>query len=228
VGVAKQTIIADEQLRGRKRMTTGANKDGYHLRGVDIERDITVTKWEDLRTAGPGEQSPKGGGELQMTRCIELGHVFKLGNKYTKAMNCTFLDENGKSQIMEMGCYGIGVSRIVASIAEAYHDERGVFWPAEVAPFDVHLLLVDKDEELVAAAEKLYTDLRAAKVDVLFDDRNERPGSKFADADLFGIPVQVVIGKTTRESGEAEIRQRKDKSSRNVPLADVLTNLVQA
>lgn len=225
VGVEKQTILCDENLRGRKRMTTGANKDGFHLRSVDVERDIKVSQWADLREAQEGEASPKGGGALKKSRCIELGHVFKLGNKYTKAMNATFLDENGKTQIMEMGCYGIGVSRIVAAVAEIHHDERGVVWPKEVAPFDVHLLLLDKDEELVSAAEKLYTQLRAQNVDVLFDDRNERPGSKFADADLFGIPTQIVIGKTTRETGLAEIRNRADKSSTQVALDEVIAHL---
>ncbi|HEX8834623.1 MAG TPA: proline--tRNA ligase, partial [Abditibacteriaceae bacterium] len=218
-------IIADETLHDRKRMTTGANKDGWHLRGVDVARDISVSSWADLRTAQPGEASPKGGGELQMSRCIELGHVFKLGNKYTKAMNAKFLDENGKEQIMEMGCYGIGVSRIMATIAESFHDERGVIWPRAVAPFDVHLLVLDKDAELIAVAEKLYAELKAAGVDVLFDDRNERPGSKFADADLFGAPLQVVVGKTTRETGEVEIRNRADKSSQTVAVSEVLNTI---
>jgi prolyl-tRNA synthetase len=226
IRVLNQTILCDENLRGRKRMTTGANKDGFHLRGVDVERDIQVSQWADLREAQEGEASPNGGGALKKSRCIELGHVFKLGNKYTKAMNATFLDENGKTQIMEMGCYGIGVSRIVAAIAEIHHDERGVVWPREVAPFDVHLLLLDKDEELVAAAETLYAELQAKNVDVLFDDRNERPGSKFADADLFGIPTQIVIGKTTRESGQAEIRNRADKSSTQIALDDVVSHVV--
>jgi prolyl-tRNA synthetase len=137
-------------------MTTGANKDGFHLRGVDISRDIDVTDWADLRTANAGEKSPLGGGELQETACIELAHIFKLGNKYTKAMNATFLDENGKSQIFEMGCYGIGVSRILAAIAETHHNDRGLIWPDSVAPFDVHVLALDKNPELQADAEKLY------------------------------------------------------------------------
>lgn len=222
VKLEKVWTIADEALKGRTRMTTGANKDGFHLRGVDIERDIKVSQWTDLRTAQAGEESPLGGGALQVSKCIELGHVFKLGNKYTKAMNAKFLDENGKEQIIEMGCYGIGVSRVVATIAENACDERGIIWPREIAPFQVHLLVLDKDAELVEIAESLYAEMKGAGIDVLFDDRNERPGSKFADADLFGIPVQVMVGKTTREAGEVEIRQRADKSSRNVPVAEVL------
>jgi prolyl-tRNA synthetase len=227
VDLKSHRIVADEALRGRKRMTTGANADGFHLRGVDVERDISVSQWADLRTAQPGETSPNGG-ELQVARSIELGHVFKLGNKYTKAMNAKFLDESGKEQIIEMGCYGIGVSRIVAAIAEIHHDERGIVWPREVAPFQVHLLLLDKDAELTAIAEKLYGDLRAAGVDVLFDDRNERPGSKFADADLFGVPTQIMVGKTTRESGQVEVRQRADKSSTQLPANAVLAYLSAA
>ena len=222
VRVLDTTIIADESLRGRTRMTTGANRDGFHLRGVDIARDITVSNWADVRVAQEGEMSPRGGAALKISRCIELGHVFKLGNKYTKAMDAKFLDANGKNQIIEMGCYGIGVSRIVAAIAEAHADERGVIWPQSVAPFQTHLLLLDKDEELVALAEKLYEELRAAKVDVLFDDRNERPGSKFADADLFGIPTQILIGKKTRESGQIDVKNRADGSVQSVAAEDVV------
>lgn len=225
VGITSTPIVADEVLRNRKRMTTGANKDGFHIRGVDVERDIEVSNWADIRNARAGEKSPKGGGVLGESACIELGHVFKLGNKYSKAMNATFLDENGKAQIFEMGCYGIGVSRILAAIAEAHYDERGVLWPKSVAPFDVHLLLLEKEEELKALAEKLYTDLQTAGHDVLFDDRNERPGPKFADADLFGIPVRVVIGKTTKESGEVEIKSRDGSVSTRVLPDAVLQSL---
>lgn len=225
VNLHNTTIIADETLRGRTRMTTGANRDGLHLRGVNVARDISVTTWADLRTAREGEASPKGGGPLQKARCIELGHVFKLGNKYTKAMNCTFSDENGKTQIMEMGCYGIGVSRIVAAVAEAHADERGVAWPAALAPFDAHLLLLDKDAELVEAADKLYDELNAAGIDVLYDDRADRPGAKFADADLFGIPVQIVVGKTLRDSGQVEVKQRASGEKELLAPADILGRL---
>jgi prolyl-tRNA synthetase len=222
VGVDKVRIIADEALSGRTKMTTGANKDGYHLRGVSVARDIKVEKFADLREAREGESSPLGGGALQSAKCIEIGHVFKLGNKYSKAMNAVFLDQNGKSQIIEMGCYGIGVSRIMAAVAEASRDERGPIWPAELAPYAVHLLLLDKDESVKAIAESLYEDLKNAGIEVLYDDRNERPGAKFADADLFGIPTQIVVGKTTKESGEVELRRRSDKSSENVAVGEVL------
>ena len=222
VGVSGLKVLCDENLRGRARMTTGANKDGFHLRGVDVTRDLPAAKYFDLREAGAGEQSPNGGGPLEAVRCIELGHVFKLGNKYSRAMNASFLDANGKAQIMEMGCYGIGVSRIMATIAEAHRDERGIIWPATVAPFDVHLLLLDKGEELETIAQNLYETLRERGLEVLWDDRNERPGAKFADADLFGIPTQILVGKTTKESGEVEVRRRADKSSEKMSLEAAL------
>ena len=222
VGLEKTWIIADEALRGRAKMTTGANEDGFHLRGVNIERDVQVTKWADVREARAGEGSPRGGGPLESAKCIELGHVFKLGSKYTKAMNATYLDQNGKKQTPEMGCYGIGVSRIMAAVVEAHHDERGPIWPRELAPYDVHLLLLERDEAVVAITEALYEELQNAGLSVLYDDRNERPGSKFADADLFGIPVRVMAGRTTKESGALEVRTRADKDAQNVAQNEVV------
>ena len=224
-GDSKLRVFADFALENRHKMTTGANRDGFHLRGVDVARDIAVELFADLREAREGETSPRGGGALQSAKCIEIGHVFKLGNKYSKAMGASFLDQNGKAQIFEMGCYGIGVSRIMAAVVEASSDERGPIWPAELAPFAVHLLLLDKDEVTRGIAETLYAELQGAGVEVLFDDRNERPGAKFADADLFGIPTQIVVGKLARESGEVEIRSRKDKSSQNVRAGEVLARV---
>ena len=227
VGVEKDglQVLADEQLRGRARMTTGANRDGFHLRGVDVARDIPNAQFVDLREAQAGEQSPNGGGVLQASRCIELGHIFKLGNKYSRAMGATFLDQNGKTQIMEMGCYGLGVPRVMATLAETSRDERGVIWPANVAPFDVHLLQLERDEAMGAIAQRIYDALKARGIDVLWDDRNERPGAKFADADLFGVPQRVLIGKTTRESGQVEWKQRSDGSSQNVDVDDLIAQL---
>ena len=228
VGVADVQIIADEALRGRTKMTTGANDDGFHLRGVNIERDITVTTWADVREARAGEMSTQGGGALESAKCIELGHVFKLGNKYSKAMGAEFSDANQKKQICEMGCYGIGVSRIMATVVETHHDERGPIWPAAIAPFDVHLLLLERDEAVVQSAEKLYAELRSAGLDVLFDDRSERPGSKFADADLFGIPVRVMAGRATKESGDFEVRTRASKGAETVGASEVVGSRVRA
>ncbi len=231
VGVAKRRIFADEALRNRAKMTTGANKNGFHIRGVDVARDLVVEKFADVREAREGEMSPRGGGALQSAKCIEIGHVFKLGNKYSQAMKAEFLDGNGKSQILEMGCYGIGVSRIMAAVAEASRDERGPIWPASLAPFEVHLLLLDKDETTKSLAENLYRELQNAGVDVLFDDRNERPGAKFADADLMGIPVRIMAGRTTKENGDFEIRTRAGQDAETVAQGEVVARvgaLVQA
>lgn len=221
----KVQVLADLALQHRRRMTTGANRDGFHLRGVDMARDIAVDHWADLRTARAGELSPLGGGVLLESPCIEMGHVFKLGNKYSRAMGATFLDEQGQTAIMEMGCYGIGVSRIMAAVAEIHQDDRGLVWPEALAPFAVHLLLLDKDPELAAVADQLYETLQGAGVDVLYDDRSERPGAKFADSDLFGIPRQVLVGKTTRETGQVELRQRGDRASVTLSPAEVVEKL---
>ena len=227
VGIENVDVIADEALRGRARMTTGANEDGFHLRGVDVERDVVVVMWADVREAKAGEISPNGGGVLESAKCIELGHVFKLGNKYSRAMDATFLDRNGKTQVPEMGCYGIGVSRIMAAVVEAHHDDRGPIWPASLAPFDVHLLLLERDEAVVKIAEELYAELQSAGLEVLFDDRAERPGSKFADADLFGISVRVMAGRTTKESGDLEVRTRANKDAETIAQSDVVTKVKQ-
>ena len=225
VGVDKIPVIADEALRGRARMTTGAGEDGFHLRGVSLERDITVSQWADVREARAGEMSPGGGGALESAKCIELGHVFKLGGKYSKAMGATFLDADGKKRTPEMGCYGIGVSRIMAAVVEAHHDDRGPIWPASIAPFDVHLLLLERDEAVVQSAETLYAELQGAGLSVLFDDRAERPGSKFADADLFGVPTRVMAGRTTKESGDFEVRTRQNKDAETVAASEVVARV---
>ena len=229
VGVAKEglQVLADLTLQNRKRMTTGANRDGFHLRGVDVARDIPSAKFVDLREAKEGEASPNGGGPLQSARAIELGHVFKLGNKYSRAMNAVFLDEDQKSKVMEMGCYGIGVSRILATLAEAHRDENGLIWPAAVAPFDVHLLQLDFDKACQNAAQELYDGLQKCGLEVLWDERPERPGAKFAQADLFGIPQRVLIGKTTRETGQVELKGRRDKSGEVLSIEAVLERLAK-
>ncbi len=229
VGVQREglQVLADASLQNRARMTTGANKDGFHWRGVDVARDIASAKFVDLREARAGEASPNGGGALQSARAIELGHVFKLGNKYSKAMNASFLDENGQQQIMEMGCYGIGASRILATLAEAHRDDKGIIWPREVAPFDVHLLQLDTDEACAQAAQRLYDELSASGLEVLWDERNERPGSKFAEAELFGIPTHIVVGKATRATGEVEVQSRGDRAKQTLSIEGVLERLAR-
>ena len=225
IGARDVPIIADLELQNRAKMTTGANKDGFHLRGVSVARDIPNANFADLREAREGELSPNGGGVLGSAKAIELGHVFKLGNKYSKAMNASVLDSNGKSQILEMGCYGIGVSRIMAAVVDASRDDRGPIWPAEVAPFQVHLLLLEKEEAVVEATENLYRELLDAGFDVLFDDRKESPGTKFADADLFGAPVRVMAGRATKQSGDFEIRTRASKDAEVIGAGDVVAKV---
>ncbi len=225
VGVERVPVLADLELRGREAMTTGANRDGFHLRGVSMARDIPNARFVDLREAREGEGSPLGGGTLSSAKAIELGHVFKLGNKYSKAMNAQILDAQGKSQIIEMGCYGIGVSRIIATVADALRDERGPIWPREIAPFAVHLLLLEKEDAVMEAAESLYTELTGAGFDVLFDDRRESPGTKFADADLIGSPVRIMAGRTTKDNGALEIRTRASKDTEQVAAADVVARV---
>ena len=225
LGVKEVPIIADEELRGRARMTTGANKDGFHLRGVDVSRDIPGARFADLREAREGELSPNGGGALQSAKAIELGHVFKLGNKYSKAMNATVLDGNGKSQIMEMGCYGIGVSRIMAAVVDASRDERGPLWPAQIAPFQVHLILLEKEDAVIEATESLYKELLEAGFDVLIDDRKESPGTKFADADLMGVPIRIMAGKTTKANGDFEIRTRASRDAEAIAPGEVVAKV---
>jgi len=222
VGFDKARILADSELEGRTHMTTGANRDGFHWRGVSVERDVPAARFVDLREARAGEDSPLGGGALESARAIELGHVFKLGNKYSKAMGATILDAQGKSQIIEMGCYGIGVSRIVAAVADALRDDRGPLWPPEIAPFEVHLVLLEKDEAVIEATESLYAHLVEAGFDVLFDDRRESPGIKFADADLIGAPVRVTAGKTTKATGEFELRTRSSKDAVSIAPGDMV------
>ena len=195
VGVADLPIYADEALRGRSGMTTGANVDDQHLEGVDMDRDVTVDHWVDVRGILDGEACVTCGEPLRVVRCIEAGHIFKLGRKYAEAMKVTVLDGEGVNRVPTMGSYGIGVGRAMATVAETHHDEHGLLWPMSIAPYEVVLTVVKVDhDESMAVAERLYDELRAAGVDVLLDDRDGRPGVKFADAELVGIPLRVAIG----------------------------------
>lgn len=190
-------VIVDRSAAHMVDFVCGANKEGHHLTGVNWERDVALSRVEDLRDVVEGDPSPDGKGTLEIRRGIEVGHIFKLGNKYSKAMNATVLDENGKSAILEMGCYGIGVSRIVASSIEQNHDDKGIIWPDAIAPFEVAIVTLNghKSPAVMAAGEKLYEQLRQAGFDVLLDDRNERPGVKFADMELIGIPHRFVVSE---------------------------------
>jgi prolyl-tRNA synthetase len=210
VGVKDVPIYADETLRGAANMTTGANEDGFHLRQVDIERDITVNKWSDLRLTRAGEPCAKCGQPLRIQRAIEVGHVFKLGTKYSEAFNACFLDEAGQKHPAIMGCYGIGVTRTLQAIIEQCNDKDGIIWPLSVAPYTVCLtpLSVAPDGAVMKLAEQLYAELSARGVEVILDDRDERPGFKFKDSELIGFPIRVGIGEKSLAKGEVELKVR--------------------
>ena len=211
VGIDGIPIFADPALKGRSGMTTGANEDDFHLLGVNIERDIKVDQWVDMRSIVDGEGCPSCSEPLRVVRCIEAGHIFKLGRKYSEAMGVTVLDSEGKSQTPTMGSYGIGVGRAMAAIAETHCDESGLIWPMSVAPYEVVLTVVKTDDEnSMKIADEIYTDLKTSGIDVLLDDREERPGVKFADAELIGIPLRVTIGPRGLENGMVEFLDRSD------------------
>ncbi len=203
-------IFADERLHGANDMTTGANEDGFHLKNVSIERDIKVTQWFDLRTVTAGEPCAKCGKPLKIRRAIEVGHVFKLGTKYSEKLNATFLDADGSRKPAVMGCYGIGVTRTLQAVIEQGNDKDGIIWPLSVAPYQVCLtpLAVAPESEPMKLAEKLYAELTARGVDVILDDRDERPGVKFKDSELVGFPIRIGIGEKSLARGGVEIKPR--------------------
>ncbi len=203
-------IYADERLRGANDMTTGANEDGFHFKNVSIERDIKVTQWFDLRTVSANEPCASCGAPLKIRRAIEVGHVFKLGTKYSVALNALFLDAAGKQQPAVMGCYGIGVTRTLQAVIEQSNDKDGIVWPLSVAPYTVCLtpLSVAPGSPVMALAEKIYDELTRQGVDVILDDRDERPGVKFKDSELVGFPIRLGIGEKSLAKGEVELKLR--------------------
>jgi prolyl-tRNA synthetase len=223
------TVIADESAARLSDFVCGANRDGQHLTGVNWGRDLPEPQVADLRNALPGDPCPAEGctGTLAIRRGIEVGHIFQLGTKYSAAMNATCLDEAGRSVTMLMGCYGIGVSRIAAASIEQNHDDNGIVWPDAIAPFTVCLVPIGahKSEAVRAAADTLYADLQAAGLDVLYDDRNERPGVIFADMDLIGIPHRLVLGERGLARGMVEYKGRRDEKARELPLDDIVATL---
>ena len=210
VKVTKYKVYADERLRGATGMTTGANEDGYHLRHIALDRDIAVTQWADLRMVVSGEPCPVCGGALKMRRAIEVGHVFKLGTKYSEKLNALFLGEDSQQRPAVMGCYGIGVTRTLQAIIEQSNDKDGIIWPLSVAPYQVCLtpLSVAAEGAVMKTAEKIYAGLAAQGVEVILDDRDERPGVKFKDADLIGFPIRVGVGEKSLAKGEVELKRR--------------------
>lgn len=212
INVKNVKVIADNAVEYIVNGVCGANEDGFHFTGVNPGRDFQAD-YADLRFIQEGDASPDGEGIIQFARGIEVGHVFKLGTRYSEAMNGTFLDENGRAQPMIMGCYGIGVSRTMAAIAEQYNDENGLVWPKQVAPYDVHVIAVNvKKEEQTEVASALYNTLQEQGYEVLYDDRAERAGVKFADSDLIGLPIRVTVGKQAGE-GIVEVKVRKTGES---------------
>jgi len=207
---AEVQVLADERLQGANGMTTGANEDGFHFGNVSIERDIKVTAWHDLRTVGAGEPCGKCGKPLKIRRAIEVGHVFKLGTKYSEKLNATFLDVDGSRKPSVMGCYGIGVTRTLQAIIEQCNDKDGVKWPLSVAPYQVCItpLAVAPESQAMQLAERFYAELTAQGVEVILDDRDERPGVKFKDADLVGFPLRIALGDKSLAKGEVEIKPR--------------------
>ena len=222
VNAGKVKVIADRAVVAMSDFVCGANEAGFHLAGVNFGRDLPEPEVADLRNVVAGDPSPDGKGRLEICRGIEVGHIFQLRSKYAKALNCAFLDENGKSQIMEMGCYGIGVSRIVGAAIEQGNDERGIVLPPAIAPFAVAVVPMGyhKSDAVKAAADQLYADLRSAGIDVVLDDRNERPGVMFADMELIGVPHRVVIGERGLASGQVEYKGRSDAEATMLAAAD--------
>jgi prolyl-tRNA synthetase len=227
VGVKGVAIYADRALEGRTNMVTGANADGFHLAGVTPGRDFQPT-WCDLRIVKAGELDPKGQRPLEVAKALEVGHIFKLGTRYSAAMGASVLGPDGKETPIIMGSYGIGVERILAAAVELHHDADGIRWPMSIAPFQVSLLPLQADPAITEATEQIYAALGAAGVDVLMDDRDERPGVKFKDADLIGMPLRVAVGKKTLAEGRVELKRRGSKDVELVPLAEIVERVLAA
>ena len=209
-------VVADDALR-HGQFVAGANRDGWHLRGAEAGRDFQP-RFADLRESHEGDTCPVCGGKLQFETAIEVGHIFKLGTKYSEALGATFVDEDGQEKPVIMGSYGIGLARTMAAIVEQQHDENGIIWPASIAPYDVHVVVVKGAEEL---GEQAAAALDAAGLDVLLDDRDQRPGEKFADADLIGIPIRITAGKKSLDDGAVDVKDRATGTERRVNVADL-------
>ncbi|MCY4421621.1 MAG: His/Gly/Thr/Pro-type tRNA ligase C-terminal domain-containing protein, partial [Acidimicrobiaceae bacterium] len=225
VGVKDLRIVADHALRGRRNLATGANTDDWHYSGVDIDRDIAVDEWLDLREGSAGEPCGNCGRPLEVIRCIETGHIFKLGRRYAEAMGAAVLDADGVERPITMGSYGIGVGRAMAAVAEVHHDDRGLIWPVAVAPYETVITVASmRDEAAVAAAEQLYVELGGRGVEVLLDDRDARAGVKFADAELVGIPWRITAGRAVAD-GEVELTERAAGDTQRIGIEHAAAHL---
>lgn len=231
VGLSKDVmVVADRTVANMADFVCGANEDGFHLTGVNWGRDLPEPVVADVRNVVVGDPSPDGKGILEICRGIEVGHVFMLGTRYSEAMRCTYLDEQGKAQPLVMGCYGIGVTRLLGAAIEQCHDERGIIWPASIAPFEVVICPVsyDRSELVRETANRLHDELKAQGVDVILDDRGERPGAMFADWELIGVPHRVVVGERSLKEGFVEYQKRAESEARNVPLNDLVQTIQTA
>jgi prolyl-tRNA synthetase len=222
VGVHDCVVVIDESIEYSPNLVAGANKVGWHLKNVNFPRDFAADLVADIAAAAEGYLSPVSGKPMITRRAIEAGNIFKLGTFYSESMGVTYLDENGKAQPVVMGSYGIGSGRNAATVVEQNYDDKGIRWPISIAPFHVSLLSLGKEDEVIAATDQLNDELTAAGIEVLYDDRNERPGVKFNDAELIGNPIRLSVSKRTLAEGQAELRLRADSESSFVALRDVV------
>lgn len=220
-------VIADESLKKMSNFVTGANDPGYHMVNANYPRDFEVTQFADIAEPYEGATCAHCQGTLHIEGAIELGHCFKLGTRYSKPVNATYLDANGQEQLVIMGSYGIGLDRLLAAIIEAHHDDYGIIWPPEVAPYPVHLVALKKDGETAEAAENLYTALQAAGIEVLYDDRDLSPGVMFADADLMGVPLRLTVSERSLKNGGVEVKWRHEKERTIIPLDGAVEQIIE-
>jgi prolyl-tRNA synthetase len=226
VGVRDLPVIADTALQGRRDMVTGANTDEFHLRHVDVERDIVVGRWADLRRVGAGDPCPRCGRPLEQFRAVEIGHIFKLGRRYSEALGATVLDDQGKARTIVMGSYGIGVERALATIVEVHHDQAGIVWPFQVAPFELAVVpLATGDAAAAEVAGRLYRELLAAGVDAVIDDRSDHPGAKLTDVELVGIPYRLVVGPRGLADGMVELTTRRSGETVRIPVEEAVARV---
>jgi len=229
VGLPKKIrMVGDISIRDSANFVVGANKADAHFTGVNWDRDVDLSEWADLLLVTGGDGCPRCDGTLELHRGIEVGHIFQLGTKYSEAMQCTYLDDQGASHPMTMGCYGLGIGRTVAAAIEQNHDENGIIWPLPLAPFEVLVIALNpNDEAVVAAADRLYDQLQEQGVEVFYDDRDERPGVKFKDADLIGIPVRLVVGAKSLAAGQVEVSLRRDREKILVAVENAVERVME-